>query len=131
MSVRDQTNKTLTPTQTGMPQGLPISPVICILALDQSGFLDTLKEGTLVQYVDDGVGLGETENHVLNASRTLNNRSRDGILINHDKSKITNSKSDSLKFLGITLCPPSPFLLVVLHGLSIAYLTLYSLFLYY
>lgn len=75
------------------------------MALDKSGFLDTLKEGTLVQYVDDGVVLGETEKDVLNASKILNNRSRDGIKINHDKSKITNSKTDSLKFIGLTLFP--------------------------
>lgn len=105
MSVHDKSKNSITPTLVGMPQGLPISPVLCIQALEKSGFLDPLHQGTIIQYVDDGLVLSETEIDVRKASNILNGRSRDGIEINHDKSRIINSKTDSLKFTGLTLSP--------------------------
>nr|QCQ69131.1 RNA-dependent DNA polymerase [Powellomyces hirtus] len=109
ISVFDKTNNTTTPTRSGMPQGLSIYPVISILALEQSGFLEPLNDGILVQYVDDGLILSKTEKDVIKASRDLNAISRDGIQINHEKYRITNSKSSNIKFIGLTLSPNGVF----------------------
>lgn len=81
-----------------MPQGLAISPIICLLALEHSGFIDVIQGGEIVQYADDGIVIANSLETAMEAEGILKGRCHSGIKINNEKSKITDLTKDSLKF---------------------------------
>lgn len=68
-------------TTVGMPQGLPISPIISILVLEQLEFLANVNNCKIIQYADDGIIIGNSLDEITIARDVLKSRCKGGIFV--------------------------------------------------